>query len=210
MTLEPLFELRVRTPRLELRLPTDEEIVELYRVAEAGIHPPEEIPVHFPWMGAGDERDYFVGYHRHARESWSPAHWCAHFVTFLDGRPIGSQALEAEDFARRREVETSSWLGRAFQQRGYGFEQRAAVLELAFRGLEARAATSDANVGSASQRISEKLGYRVTGAREIPSNGESVLEHDYRLERDDWRCPVPVELVGLEPALPLFGITHLS
>jgi len=210
MTLEPLLELRVRTPRLELRLPTDEEIVELYRVAEAGIHPPEEMPFFFPWTDTLNERD-FVAYHREARESWSPGSWRANFVTFLDGRVIGSQGLEAEDFAAKRKVETGSWLGEEFQRRGYGFEQRAAVLELAFRGLEARAATSGALVHNvASQRISEKLGYRMTGTRETAPRGEPVLHYDYRLERDDWRCPIPVELEGLEPALPLFGLTHLS
>jgi hypothetical protein len=39
MRLEPLWEIRLRTPRLELRLPTDDKLLELYRVAEAGIHP---------------------------------------------------------------------------------------------------------------------------------------------------------------------------
>ena len=37
MDLAPLFAIRLRTPRLEVRLPTDQELVELYRVAEAGI-----------------------------------------------------------------------------------------------------------------------------------------------------------------------------
>jgi hypothetical protein len=33
----PLFDLRVRTPNLELRLPTDDDLLELARVARAGI-----------------------------------------------------------------------------------------------------------------------------------------------------------------------------
>jgi hypothetical protein len=44
MNLAPLFALRIRTPRLELRFPTEAELVELYGVAAAGIHPPEEMP----------------------------------------------------------------------------------------------------------------------------------------------------------------------
>ena len=47
MNLAPLHALRVRTPRLELRLPTEAELVELYEVAAAGIHPPEEMPFAF-------------------------------------------------------------------------------------------------------------------------------------------------------------------
>jgi RimJ/RimL family protein N-acetyltransferase len=210
MSLEPLLAIRIRTPRLELRLPTDEEIVELYRVAEAGIHPPEEMPFFIPWTDTLNEQD-FVAYHWQARESWSPESWRANFVTFLDGRPIGTQGLEAADFAAKREVETGSWLGEAHQSRGYGFEQRAAVLELAFRGIEAQAATSGALADNVpSQRISEKLGYRVTGTREIAPRGEPVLHYDYRIERSDWRCPIPVEIEGLEAALPLFGLSRLS
>jgi RimJ/RimL family protein N-acetyltransferase len=210
MSLEPLMGIRVRTPRLELRLPTDEEILELYRVAEAGIHPPDEMPFFIPWTDTLNEQD-FVAYHRDGRESWSPEKWRANLVTFLDGRPIGTQGLEAAEFGTKREVETGSWLGQAHQSRGYGFEQRAAVLEFAFRGLDAHAATSGALVHNvASQRISEKLGYHVTGTREIAPRGEPVLHYDYRIERDEWRCPIPVEIDGLEPARPLFGITRSS
>jgi RimJ/RimL family protein N-acetyltransferase len=210
MKLEPLWNVRVRTPRLELRLPTEDEILELYRVAEAGIHPPEEMPFFIPWTDTLNEAD-FVAYHRDFRETWSHERWRCNFVTFLEGRAIGTQGIEAENFAEDRTVETGSWLGEEFQRRGYGFEQRAAVLELAFRGLEAQAATSGALVHNvASQRISEKLGYRVTGTREIAPRGEPVLHYDYRIERDEWRCPIPVEIEGLEPALPLFGITRSS
>jgi RimJ/RimL family protein N-acetyltransferase len=141
MTPAALMNVRVRTPRLELRLPTDDEIIELYRVAEGGIHPPEEMPFFVPWTDTLNEAD-FVAYHREGRESWSPDLWRCNFVSFLDGRPIGTQGIEAKDFADERTVETGSWLGETFQRQGYGFEQRAAVLEFAFRGLGARAATS--------------------------------------------------------------------
>jgi RimJ/RimL family protein N-acetyltransferase len=210
MKLEPLWDVRVRTPRLELRLPTDDEILELYRVAEAGVHPPEEMPFEIPWTDTLNEDD-FVAYHRDFRATWSPELWRCNFVTFLQGRAIGTQGIEAANFAGERTVETGSWLGEAFQRRGYGFEQRAAVLEFAFGGLGADAATSGALVQNiASQRISEKLGYRMTGTHEIAPRGEPVVHYDYRIERDDWRCPIPVELDELEPALPLFGVTRSS
>ena len=203
--LAPLFALRLRTPRLELRLPTDDELVELFRVAEAGIHPPEEMPFEFPWTDTLAEES-FLAFHRETRGSWSPERWTCNFGTFLDGRIIGSQTIEAVGFADEREVQTGSWLGQEFQRRGYGFEQRAAVLELAFAGLGARAAKSGAPVHNiASQRISEKLGYRHTGTREIAPRGEPVPHYDYRIERAEWQPPIRVELHGLEAALPLFG-----
>jgi RimJ/RimL family protein N-acetyltransferase len=205
--LEPLMDIRLRTPRLVLRLPTDEDLVELHGVAEGGIHPPEEMPFFVPWTDDLNE-DTFLAFHRGARESWSPDRWSCNFVSFLDGRAIGTQGVDAENFAEEGTVDTGSWLGAAFQGQGYGFEQRAAVLEFAFGGLGARAATSGAlEHNIASQRISEKLGYRFTGTREVSPRGEPVRHLDYRIERDEWRCPIPVELEGLEAALHLFGIT---
>jgi hypothetical protein len=50
--LAPLFALRLRTPRVELRLPTEDELAQLARVAEQGIHPPEEMPFLVPWTDA--------------------------------------------------------------------------------------------------------------------------------------------------------------
>jgi len=205
VNLEPLWDLRLRTSRLELRLPAEEELVELFRVAEAGIHPPEEMPFYVPWTD--DLRlDAFLAFHRGAWEEWRDEKWTLNLVTFLDGKPIGSQGIGADDFASRREVETGSWLGARFQGHGLGTEQRAAVLELAFEGLGAIAAVSGSIFdNAASQRVSEKLGYRVTGTRTIAPRGEPVEHYDYRLDRESWRCPLALEVTGLEPALPLFG-----
>jgi RimJ/RimL family protein N-acetyltransferase len=205
VTVDALWDLRVRTPRLELRLPTEDELVELFRVAEGGIHPPEEMPFFVPWTD--DLRlDAFVEYHRDTWAAWRPEQWLLNLFTFLDARPIGSQGVGAEEFAVRREVETGSWLGAQYQGRGLGTEQRAAVLELAFAHLGAEVAVSGSIVHNrSSQRVSEKLGYRVTGTRTIAPRGDPVEHFDYRLERDEWSCPIPVEVEGIKPALPLFG-----
>lgn len=205
--LAPLFALRLRTPRLELRLPTDDDLRELYAAAEAGIHPPDRMPFGIAWTDDLNEAD-FVAFHVRARGDWSPERWEANLVSVLDGRVVGTQGIFARDFAETREVGTGSWLGAEFQGRGLGTEQRAAVLELAFRGLGARAATTGAiwdNV--ASQRVSEKLGYVRVGESKVSPRGEEVRHYDYRLEREAWRRPFPIELERLGPALPLFGVT---
>ena len=205
MNIEPLWDLRVRTPRLELRLPSEGELVELFRVAEGGIHPPEEMPFFAPWTD--DLRlDAFLEFHQGTWAAWRPEKWALNLITFLDGEPIGSQAIEAEDFAAKREVVTGSWLGAPHQGRGLGTEQRAAVLELGFAGLGAEVALSGSLIHNlASQRVSAKLGYRMTGTRTVAPRGEPVEHYDYRLERADWTCPVAVELEGVAPVLPLFG-----
>jgi RimJ/RimL family protein N-acetyltransferase len=207
MNVGRLWDIRLRTPRLELRLPTEDELVALFRVAEGGIHPPEEMPFYVPWTD--DLRlDAFLEFHRSTWAAWQPGRWSLNLIAFLDDRPVGSQGIEAADFATTRTVETGSWLGAPHQGKGLGTEQRAAVLELAFEGLGAETAVSGSFLHNVkSQRVSEKLGYRRTGKRTLESRGEPVEHYDYRLERGDWISPIPVTLEGVEAALPLFGVT---
>ena len=123
MDVAPLFGLRLRTPRLELRFPTHDELVELRELARTGVHPPE----------------------------------------------------------------------------------------LAFRGLEAEIARSGAIDGNvASSRVSEKLGYRTVGRSTVAPQGVEVGHTDFELRREEWRPPIPVELEGLEPCLPLFGLSSAA
>jgi RimJ/RimL family protein N-acetyltransferase len=83
---------------------------------------------------------------------------------------------------------------------------RAAVLELAFRDLGARRAESGwLEENAASARVSEKLGYREVGRRELGPRGTPVVEHQMEMLREEWRCPTAVAVSGLEPCLPLFG-----
>lgn len=207
MKIDALWSIRLRTPRLELRLPTESELEAFFRVAADGIHPPEEMPFGIAWTDSLTEES-FTTFHRNAWRDWAPEKWQCNFVTFLDGEPIGTQGIEAENFAETRTVETGSWLGRSYQGKGYGTEQRAAVLEFAFRELGAEAAVSGALFPNiASQRISDKLGYRVTGISELSPRGEPIQHYDYRLDREDWRCPIDVRIEELEPALTLFGAT---
>jgi RimJ/RimL family protein N-acetyltransferase len=84
---------------------------------------------------------------------------------------------------------------------------RTAVLELAFRGLGAEVARSGAIDGNAaSLRVSQKLGYRVIGRGTVAPRGVEVGHTDVELRREDWRPPFPVELEGVAPCLPLFGL----
>jgi RimJ/RimL family protein N-acetyltransferase len=208
VNLAPLYGLRIRTPRLELRFPTDPELVELYEVAAAGIHPPEEMPFGVAWT---DEltQESFLAYHRSLRETWTPESWKVDLGVWTDGVLVGVQGLGADGFAQSRTVGTGSWLGARDQGRGIGPEMRAAVVELAFRGLGAQAVTSGAFVANpASRRVSEKLGYRVVGHETVSPRGTPEPHVLLRLESSDWRgAPFPVEFEGLAPCLPLFGAT---
>ena len=206
MSLEPLYGLRVRTPRLELRLPTDAELIELYEIAAAGIHPPEEMPFGFAWT---DDltKDSFLAYHHSSRDAWAPESWKIDLGTWVDGVLTGVQGISADAYAENRTIATGSWLGSRFQGQGVGTEMRTAVIELAFRELGAAAVTSSAfETNAASRRVSEKLGYRVVGHETMSPRGVPEPHLLLRLERREWRgTPFPVEVEGLAPCLPLFG-----
>jgi RimJ/RimL family protein N-acetyltransferase len=202
----------LRTTRLELRLPTEDEVVELAHLAEQGVHPPEFMPFFVAWtdaIGSPGYVDGFAAYHRAARASWRPDEWRLNFGVWTDEGLIGTQGVEANEFAATRVAQTGSWLGQRFQGRGYGTEMRAAVLELAFAGLGAELSMSGALEGNvASTRVSEKLGYEPAGEATASPRGEPVREQRFRLTREVWesRARIDVEIVGLELCLPLFGL----
>jgi len=209
----PLFDLYLRTPHLELRLPTDDDLVELVRVARAGIVDAETVFL-VPWHrlpSPAFERQFLL-HSWGERGRWSPTRWSLGLAVLSEGRPVGMQELNGTDFAIRRTVASGSWLGREFQGRGLGTEARAAVLALAFDGLGADAAESGYFEGSAaSARVSEKLGYRITGDEVFAIEGKRALEIKVRCTRETWkRDLVPVTIEGLEPCLNLFGVGELG
>jgi len=198
----PLTALRIETPRLELRLATHAELQELARVAQAGIHPPDTMPFAVAWTDGASAPgfvDQFVSFHEAALAGWKRSDWTLNLIAFHDGRPVGTQGIGARRFGRRRVVETGSWLGAEWQNRGLGTEMRAAVLELAFKGLRADVAESGALAGNErSLAVSRKLGYREVARRTASPRGEPVVEHVVRRARRGWRSPVRVEIRGLD------------
>ena len=207
--LAPLYRLRLLTPRLELRLGTHDELVELGRLAERGVHPPEEMPFAVAWTDRIGEPDFlegFLAFHEGHLRDWSPDKWELGFLVWEHLELVGTQGVFSQRFAERRRVGTGSWLGRAHQGRGIGTEMRAAVLELAFRGLGATTAESGWLEGNhASRRVSEKLGYVEVAVHTKSPRGVPVAEHEVRVTRERWTSPVEVTIEDLEPCLPLFG-----
>jgi RimJ/RimL family protein N-acetyltransferase len=210
----PLFDLRLRTPRLELRLPTDDDLVALMRVARAGVVEEGQTVFAVPWHelpSPAFERQFLLHWWR-SRGSWSPTDWVLGLAVFADGEPIGIQDVHARDFAVRRVVASASWLGRAYQGRGFGTEMRAAILALAFDGLSAGLAESGYFTGNTSSaKVSEKLGYVPNGEEIWTVSGKRTVEHRLAVTRDSWRRDlVPVSIEGLEPCLKLFGMGELG
>jgi RimJ/RimL family protein N-acetyltransferase len=208
----PLFGLRLTTPRLELRLPEQDQLAALAEVAAAGVHDPAVQPFVAAWTDATPQQTArnTLQWQWSAWGRWSPDDWSLSFVVLAGGAVIGTQSLDGKRFARLREVGTGSWLGRDHQGRGYGTEMRAAVLHLAFDSLGAEYATSEAFADNvASYAVSRKLGYVDNGIERHVVRGQPVVGRRLRLDRAGWAAhrQVPVQVAGLEPCLPMFGLT---
>lgn len=206
----PLYDLRLRTPRLELRLPTEDELADLCQVARAGIHEPDFMPFGVPWTDKPSpqfERE-FMQHHWGVRAQWSPQRWTLGLAAFLNGEPVGFQDVGAADFAVLREVGTGSWLGRAFQGGGLGKQMRAAVLHLAFAELGAVAARSSAFADNpVSLAVSRALGYQDNGITRDVRRGDPTDHLHVLLTRERWQAHrhCEVDVAGLESCRDMFG-----
>jgi RimJ/RimL family protein N-acetyltransferase len=206
----PLFGLRLHTPRLELRVPDLDDLAQLAAVAAAGVHDPGHQPFAVPWTDGtpAEVARATLQFQWRMWGQWSPESWSLNFVTVRDGEVIGTQSIDARAFATLREVGTGSWLGRAFHGHGYGTEMRAAVLDLAFTGLDAQWATSEAFAdNAASYAVSRKLGYADDGIARHVVSGAAVTGRRLRLDRAGWAAArtVDVEIEGLAACRSMFG-----
>jgi RimJ/RimL family protein N-acetyltransferase len=214
----PLAQLRLQTPRLELRVPSEDDLHELAGVAAAGVHEPSVQPFAFPWTDVAPEERArsTLQYHWTQWGAFKPEHWTLDFVVVHEGAVVGTQGVSAHDFAVLREVHTGSWLGLARQGKGIGTEMRAAVLHLAFAGLGAEYAMSRAFTdNAASLAVSRKLGYAEDGIEFQVSRGRPASTQRLRLDRATWLASGvgrfgPVTITGLEPCLSMFGLSAAS
>jgi RimJ/RimL family protein N-acetyltransferase len=171
------------------------------------VHPPDEMPFFTAWtdgIGKPGFVDEFVRFHVTQRREWRPEKWHLLLGVWAGDELAGTQGAELTEPGT---AETGSWLGQRFQRRGLGTEMRGAMLALLFDGLGLAVATSGALEGNvASARVSEKLGYEPAGEDVASPRGVAVRNRKFRLERDAWHAPFVVEIDGLEPCLPLFGL----
>ncbi|MEV4005116.1 GNAT family N-acetyltransferase [Actinomadura sp. NPDC049753] len=207
----PALGLRLRTPRLELRLPSPEELAALADLAAEGVHDPETMPFMVPWTDRppAEVARGVVQHHWRTLGEWTPEKWELDLTVFHKGEVVGQQTLWARDLVVLRQVETGSWLGRRHHGQGIGTEMRAAVLHLAFAGLDAEEAVSAAFEDShASSAVSRKLGYQPNGVDRHVIRGAVTIERRYRLTRADWERhrTVPVTIEGLAPCRTMLGL----
>lgn len=207
----PLAGLRLTTPRLELRLPSLDDLAALASLAADGVHDPAVQPFTVAWTDVEPEQcaRSVLQYHWRCWGEWQPGNWVLNLAAVRDGVVVGTQGISARDFSVRREVGTGSWLGKACQRQGLGTEMRAAVLHLAFAGLGAEHAVSAAYAdNAASLAVARKLGYREDGIERHAVRAKPAVLRRLRLTAEEWEHHqlVPVEMEGLPECLPWFGL----
>lgn len=208
----PLFDLVVRTPRLELRYPDDELVLAVAELAVQGVHDPASMPFGIPWTDAppGEQERNSLQHYWLTRATWTRNDWKCPMVVLVDGNVAGAQGIHATRFALAHEFGTGSWLGLGFQGRGIGKEMRAAILHLGFAGLGAeRAYTSAFHDNHSSLGVTRSLRYEPNGESWEPRRDTVDRQLKFVLSRERWETQRrdDIEIEGLEPCLELFGAT---
>ena len=208
----PLFDLRVRTPRLELRYVDDEMAAELAQLAAQGIHDPDFMPFNERWSQVPSptlERNTMQFYWR-CRAEFVPASWNLNLATIVEGAVVGTTALFANEFPTLRQFETGSWLGRQFQGKGIGKEMRLASLQLGFVGFGAEFATTGAfDDNGPSLGVTGSLGYSATGRRRLVRQQLPAMMQHFELTRADFLARLrrdDISLHGVDECLPTLGL----
>lgn len=82
----PPARIRLATARLELRLPDEDELARLARVAAGGVHAPGAQPFGIPW--GSQEPDLrarsVLQWHWATRGTWHPQRWTLDFTVYRD------------------------------------------------------------------------------------------------------------------------------
>jgi RimJ/RimL family protein N-acetyltransferase len=150
-------------------------------------------------------------FHGRAVGAWTAGSWRLLLVAEHGGEVVGSQDLKGDDFLRRRTVGTASYLV-AHRGRGFGRQMRLAVLALAFDGLGALAAETEAwHDNAASLGVSAACGYEPNGETlHVRGDGVDRMVR-MRLTRERWQqggAAAQVRVDGLEACLPMFGLAR--
>ena len=208
----PLFDVRITTPRLEIRYVEVELAAELATLAAGGIHDPKFMPFTDPWTDtkSPDLERSALRYYWRSRVETTPSKWTLNFAVVIEGTIAGTTGLTAHDFPILRQFETGSWLGRAFQGQGIGKEMRRASLHLGFAGLLGEWATTAAfDNNESSMGVTRSLGYTPTGHRRLLQRDTPGRMMTFEMSRADWRARLradDIHLHGVEECLAMLGL----
>ena len=197
----PLLGLRITAGPLELRGITDNDLVALGELAEAGIHADGAMPFYVPWTTDGSVAHNIATHHWRKRAEFAVGEWSLELAVRYDGVLVGAQGFRTRSYLVTRTGESGSWLGLAHQGRGIGTLMRQTLCGFLFDHLAAVEVRSGAFLDNpASLAVSRKVGYRPAAVQRLERRpGELALNQDLVLVPADLvRSPYPLEVAGLE------------
>lgn len=197
----PLFGLTLRTERLELRMPTDDDLVGLLNAIRLGIVGDEPYPFSTTWAHDPEPQRTWgaLSFHWRCRSEVTPDSFNLPLAVLLDGEVIGCQSIGADDFQALRAFGTGSWLAKPWQGHGFAKEMRAAVLTFGFDHLAGEIATSSAReTTDRSIKVSAGLGYRENGRMPFRFGDETGVDVRFRLDKADWETLADRPFVTVE------------
>lgn len=205
----PLFQLKIISEDVLLRLPRDEEIISLAAKAYDNIlsHKAE----HFlsgptgKWSSPEEAQISMLRFHWLCRALLNPDDWRLVFFIYPLGssEPVGCMDLNSKDFHKTRTVKTGSWILKDFQGQGLGLASRRAAVQFAFDDLGANFAVSyNSPDNEASNHISEKLGYQ----RGVVEQRGGREQQSWLLNREDFTDFADLAVIGLKQSWPSLGV----
>lgn len=208
----PLFDLAVETPALRLEYATDAYLEKLAdfrdgRVVQQGEEPFDGDSTFYDESPSAKSKALLGEWG--ARSRTSPQWWHLSFAVLIDSELVGQQNITADNFPVLRTVNSFSYLDRRRRGEGIGKEMRSAVLHLAFAGLGALRAESDAFADNhASAAVSRSLGYERNGTLFAARPSGRAVMHRYLLTRERWDevRRHDIHISGLAECLPILAI----
>lgn len=208
----PPFGVSIACGDLELRGLTPLDVPELLDLATEGIVAPgRPYPFNTDWA-LREPADLRRNSTRHYFSTWAtarPEAWGLLFVVRHRGEIVGCQDLMTDDFPITRVARTGSWLGRRHHGAGIGTAMRQLVCSFAFDALGADECRTEAYADNpASQRVSEKLGYRRVDVWPVNRLGERAHEVRFVLTPDRFVRPTgTVTFAGVEAFKKFVGLS---
>jgi RimJ/RimL family protein N-acetyltransferase len=208
----PPLNVAVTTPRLVLLGATDDRLKALLPTVRAGVADTQPWPFDDPMSLYDDspQREW-----RWLRAIWagrakvSEEFWRLYFVVSVDDAIVGIQDLIGLNFGSFGTVSTFSWLQPSARGLGLGAEMRAAILHLAFAGLGAREAGSEAfSDNDGSNGVSRALGYEPNGMTWATRRGTAAPLNVWKLTKPNWERSRrdDIELFGVAECLLVLGL----
>lgn len=196
----PPFGLRIESPRLVLRQIRETDFPQYLAAATSGIKNTDRSPFISPWDENPPEEmaKNSLTWLWSKRSSIGPDSWYLMLAVFKrnddgsEGPLIGMQDAFAENWRVLRTIGSASWLRSDEQGKGYGKEQRAALLMWAFDHFGAEYAESGAyDWNEASKRVSVSLGYFTSGTRRVADayGKQAEWELQFRMAKNDFLRP---------------------